>query len=111
MKTWRTASLISGVIGLLTIAFILSIPLRFPGFDIFWHPILASFIPIVVIIGILPLRLRLSHSPFSILLIFCTLLFIGLSIFGDISWIFLALLLAPLVGMYIASRALKNTAA
>lgn len=108
MKTWRIASIVSSVSGILTIAFIATTPLRFPGFIIFWHSILASFIPILIIIGILPVRLRLSHTQFSGVLLTCALLFLGVSIFGNTGWMYLVLLLIPLLGMFIASRALSK---
>ena len=110
MKTWRSVSLISVIIGLLAFTFIFTTPLRYPGFIFFWRPIMIFLIPLVVIVGILPLRLRWSHSRFSKMLFISVLLFLGLSAFGYMAWPILAVSLLALLGMFIASRTKSVTA-
>jgi RsiW-degrading membrane proteinase PrsW (M82 family) len=108
MKTWRMIFLLSLIILFLTAAFIFTTPLRYPGYIFSWRLTLIFLSPLVVLLCLLAVLTRWPHSQFSKSLLLSALLFLGLSILGNMALPVLGVSLIALLGMSVASRQLPN---
>ena len=108
MKTWRAASLIAYIVGLVTATVIFTMPIRSPDSVISWQSIGVFLVPLVVLLCLLPLRQHLDHSRYSRVLALAAFLFVALGALGYMALPILGISLAAALGLFVASNAQQH---